>query len=78
MGIANRSGMTAKQWRMKQAMHTETPSGLTAAYNRGKRLAESGGSEGQMHEAMQRCKSSGLADQLKAGFEAALLKAYRL
>ena len=63
---------------MKQAMHTETPSGLTAAWQRGKKLAEAGGNEGRMYEAMQRCKSQDMANQLKAGFEAALVKAYKL
>jgi hypothetical protein len=70
--------MTAKQWRMKQAMHTETPSGLTAAWNRGKNLADSGGSELQMRDAMERCESQAAACHLRAGFEAALLKAYKL
>ena len=63
---------------MKQAMHTETPSGLTAAWARGKALAKAGGSEGQMYEAMQRCASTAAAEQLKAGYEAALLAIYKL
>ena len=70
--------MTAKQWRMKQAGHTETPSGLTAAWNRGKKLAQAGGSEGQMYEAMERCNSTDAANQLKAGYEAELVKIYKL
>lgn len=64
--------------RMKRAMHADTPAGLMAAYARGRKLAEAGGNEGQMYEAMQRCKSRDMADQLKAGFEAALQKAYKL
>jgi len=77
-GWQTKRNMTQKQWRIKQAMHTDTPAGLTAAWNRGKKLAEAGGNEGQMYEAMQRCKSQDMANHLRAGFEDALVKKYSL
>lgn len=63
---------------MRNAMHADTPSGLTAAWNRGKKLAEAGGNEREMYEAMERCRSRDMADQLKAGFEAALAERYKI
>lgn len=63
---------------MQRAGHTDTPSGLTAAWNRGKALAEAGAGESLMYAAMERCRSKNMAEQLKAGFEAALEERYKL
>jgi hypothetical protein len=70
--------MTPKQFRMKKAGHTETPSGLTAAFRRGRELAETGAGELSFNEALSRCMSAGAKSQLSAGYHAALARRFKL
>lgn len=70
--------MNARQWRMKQAGHTETQSGLTAAWNRGKKLAQDGGNELDLNKAMERCSTTNIAAHLKEGYLSQLAAIYKL
>lgn len=70
--------MTPKQYRMKKLGHTDTPSGLNAAYRRGKALAESGAGELALNEALNRCMTPDSRSQLSAGYSDALARRYKL
>lgn len=70
--------MNPKQYRMKMLSHVDTPSGLHAAFRRGKALAESGAGELAFNEALNRCKTPDARSQLAAGYHAALSRRYKL
>jgi hypothetical protein len=70
--------MTPKQFRMKRAGHTDTPSGLDAAFRRGRKLGESGAGELALNEALSRCMSPDSRRQLSDGYNAALAARYNL
>ncbi len=69
--------MNAKQFKQARR-HTDTPSGLDAAYRRGVALAKSGAGELAMFEACDKCRSADSAKMLRSGYENQLLQSYRV
>lgn len=70
--------MTPKQYRMKKLGHTDTPSGLDAAYRRGGALAEAGAGELALNEALNRCMTADARTMLADGYHASLARRYKL
>jgi len=70
--------MTPKQFRMKMAGHSDTPSGLDAAYRRGTELAKTGGGELALNEALSRCHTKDTRSQLALGYHNELARRYKL
>jgi len=60
--------VTAAQFRRACAGHTETPSGLTAAFERGRKLASTGVGTYDLKSARKRCRSAAAAEQFESGF----------